>query len=453
MIMKSIIKSAFEDKDLSVLFKKGGVSFILRIIGQILGFLLTLIIAQYFGAEGLGEYMLAIVILRIFSLLAKLGMDTTSIRITASLAAQEKWLSLRLFFKKVYLILIFTSLFFACLMYLLSDYISILIDINAEYIRIFSYAVVPMVFFELHYQSLRGLKKIGSFSFYYRVSQPLLSIIVLLILLYFSKDLYIAFYTYIISLFLVCFFSFFSFRNSFYKRKNNYNEKSIEDYSLKKIFLIAAPLMLAQSVQLIMVWTDKLMIGNMLSASDVGIYGVAFKLSMFASITLMAINSIAAPRFAELYSENRIKDLKNIVQKSTMMIFWSTLPLCIVFFLFPNSFLGFFGEEFKTGVTAFIILSCGMLVSAFSGSVGNLLQMSGKQFEFMKILVIGAIINVGLNYMLIPEENILSSLGISGINGAAVSTMTSIVFWNIAMVIVVRRQFGFLTFYIPFRIK
>ena len=451
--MKSIIQSAFEDKDLSVLFKKGGVSFILRIIGQILGFLLTLIIAQYFGAEGLGEYMLAIVILRIFSLLAKLGMDTTSIRITASLAAQEKWLSLRLFFKKVYLILIFTSLFFACLMYFLSDYISLLIDINTEYIRIFSCAVVPMVFFALHYQSLRGLKKIGSFSFYYRVSQPLLSIIVLLILLNFSKELYIPFYTYIISLFLVCFFSFFSFRNSFYKRKNNYNEKSIEDHSLKKIFLIAAPLMLAQSVQLIMVWTDKLMIGNMLSTSDVGIYGVAFKLSMFASITLMAINSIAAPRFAELYSENRIKDLKNIVQKSTMIIFWSTLPLCIVFFLFPNSFLGFFGEEFKTGVNAFIILSCGMLVSAFSGSVGNLLQMSGKQFEFMKILVIGAIINVGLNYMLIPEENILASLGISGINGAAVSTMTSIVFWNIAMVIVVRKQFGFLTFYIPFRIK
>jgi len=453
MIMKSLIKSALEDKELSVLFKKGGISFILRIIGQILGFLLTLIIAQYFGAEGLGEYMLAIVILRIFSLLAKLGMDTTSIRITASLAAQEKWLSLRLFFKKVYLILIFTSLFFACLMYLLSDDISILIDINSEYIRIFSYAVIPMVFFALHHQSLRGLKQIGAFSFYYRVSQPLLSIIVLLILLNFSKDIVIPFYTYIISIFLVCFFSFFSFRNIFNKRNNHYNEKSIEDYSIKKIFLIAAPLMLAQSVQLIMVWTDKLMIGNMLSASNVGIYGVAFKLSMFASITLMAINSIAAPRFAELYSENRIKDLKNIVQKSTMMIFWSTLPLCIVFFLFPNIFLGFFGEEFKTGVTAFIILSCGMLVSAFSGSVGNLLQMSGQQFVFMKILVIGAIINVGLNYMLIPEENILASIGISGINGAAVSTMTSIVFWNIAMVMVVRKQFGFLTFYIPFRIK
>ena len=90
--------------------------------------------------------------------------------------------------------------------------------------------------------------------------------------------------------------------------------------------------MLAQSVQLIMIWTDKLMIGNMMSVTDVGIYGVAFKLSMFASVTLMAINSIAAPKFAEMYGEKNMKDLKKVAQKSTKMIFWSTLPLLIIFF-------------------------------------------------------------------------------------------------------------------------
>ena len=35
--------------------------------------------------------MLAVVVLRIFTLLAKLGMDTTSIRFSASFAAQNKW--------------------------------------------------------------------------------------------------------------------------------------------------------------------------------------------------------------------------------------------------------------------------------------------------------------------------------------------------------------------------
>ena len=92
-----------------------------------------------------------------------------------------------------------------------------------------------------------------------------------------------------------------------------------------------------------------------------------------------------------------------------------------------------------------------MLISAFSGSVGNLLQMTGKQFVFMKILIVGAIINIGLNYLLIPADNPFSELGISGINGAAVASMCSIIFWNLSMVLVVKKQFGFLTVYIPFR--
>jgi O-antigen/teichoic acid export membrane protein len=171
---------------------------------------------------------------------------------------------------------------------------------------------------------------------------------------------------------------------------------------------------------------------------------------MFASITLMAINSIAAPKFAEMYEEKNMEGLKKVAQKSTKIIFWSTLPLVIIFFLFPTFFLGIFGGEFKIGVNAFIILSVGMLISAFSGSVGNLLQMTGKQFVFMKILIVGAIINIGLNYLLIPTNNPFSEFGISGINGAAVASMCSIIFWNLSMVFVVKKQFGFLTLYIPF---
>ncbi len=449
--MKRRLQAALEDKDFFELFNQGGVSFFLRIGGQLLGFFLTLLIAKYFGAEALGEYMLAVVVLRIFTLLAKLGLDTTSIRFSASFAAQNKWKSLLLFFKKVYSILILSSLISSFLMYFFSNIIADFLNINSEYIRIFSYFILPMVFFVLHYQSLRGLKKIGIFSFYYRMSQALFTIIIILILLQFSNAPSIPFHAYIISLLFVSILSLLSFWNVLKEKNNNYEEETIiEHQTLRNILVIALPLMLAQSVQLIMIWTDKLMIGNMMSVTDVGIYGVAFKLSMFASVTLMAINSIAAPKFAEMYGEKNMKGLKKIVQKSTKMIFWSTLPLLIIFFLFPTFFLGIFGPEFKIGVNAFIILSVGMLISAFSGSVGNLLQMTGKQLVFMKILIAGAIINVGLNYLLIPESNPLSEFGISGINGAAIASMCSIVFWNLSMVLVVKKQFGFLTFYIPF---
>ena len=87
--MKRRLQAALEDKDFFELFNQGGVSFFLRIGGQLLGFFLTLLIAKYFGAEGLGEYMLSVVVLRIFTLLGKLGLDTTSIRFSALFAAQN----------------------------------------------------------------------------------------------------------------------------------------------------------------------------------------------------------------------------------------------------------------------------------------------------------------------------------------------------------------------------
>ena len=42
--MKERLQNALQDKDFSELFKKGGISFLMRVGGQIMGFLITFII-------------------------------------------------------------------------------------------------------------------------------------------------------------------------------------------------------------------------------------------------------------------------------------------------------------------------------------------------------------------------------------------------------------------------
>ena len=108
--MKKKIQKALTDKDFSELFKKGGSSFFIRIGGQGMGFLLSFVIAHYYGAKGLGGYVLAIVVLRIFTLVSKFGLDTFSIRFIASFAKQRKWKSIILFRKKIIGLLTITSI-------------------------------------------------------------------------------------------------------------------------------------------------------------------------------------------------------------------------------------------------------------------------------------------------------------------------------------------------------
>ena len=449
--MKERFQKALKDKDFAELFQKGGASFFIRIGGQVLGFLLTLIIARYFGASGLGDYVLAIIVLRVFAMIAKLGIDTTSIRVIASFVSQNKFKSIKHFRKKIVLLLIATTLVFSAIMYFNAVFLASFIGANPEYIKLNSFLVLPMTFFILHYQSLRGLKKIAEFSFFYRMSETLFTIISILVIMQFHKDASVPIYGYVTSICIVSILTFISY-NYWFKVKSQQggNEQELDLMPLKNILAISMPLMFAQSVQFIMAWTDKLMIGNMMTSEDVGIYHIAFKLSMFATIGLMAINSIAAPKFAELYAKQDFEGLKKVVNQSTKFIFWSTIPLVVIFFIFPESLLGIFGDKFKLGVTAFIVLSCGRLISSFSGSVGNLLQMTGKQVMFMNILFAGACINIGLNYLLIPSDNLFSEFGVSGINGAAVASMISLSTWNLAMVYFVKREFGFYTFYIPF---
>ena len=449
--MKKRVQKLLQEKDFAELLMGSGISFALRFVGLVVGYLFTLVIANLFGAEGLGDYVLAIIILRLFTLFSKLGLDTTSIRFIASFALQNKWTSIIKFRQQVVSILSISSVFASLLMYFFAVSIAELINANALYIQINAFFVLPMTFFILHYQSLRGLKRIAEFSFFYRVSQTLFSLISAIILYQFFTTSDVPIYAYLISVLIVSLLSFISFRYWLNESSKGKESAEQEIISYSTLLKISIPLMFAQSVQFIMAWTDKLMLGaintpNVVNGmsnniEEVGVYYAAFKLSMFAAVSLMAVNSIASPKFAEIFAKGDMQALKKIIQQSTKLIFWTSVPLALILFIFPHFFLGLFGEEFRVGVSAFILLSLGRLISSLSGSVGNVLQMTGNQNIYAVILFFGSILNILLNLILIPTY---------GINGAALASMFSLIAWNASMVLVIKNKFGFYTFYIPF---
>lgn len=439
--MKERLQNALQDKDFSELFKKGGVSFFIRIGGQVVGFLMSFVVAHYFGAKGLGNYVLAIVVLRVFTLISKLGLDSFSIRFIAAFAKQRKWKSIQLFRKKIITIVSITSVISSLLMFILSSEIANLINTRLEYIKLSSFFVLPMVFFMLHYQSLRGLKRIAEFSFFYRMSQATFAIAALFLISQFIQSDKIPIYAYLTSLCTVALLSYASYCYWFNKKCNIENNEEVENLQINQILKISLPLMLAQSVQLLMAWTDKLMLGNMLGPESVAVYGVAFRFSMIVSITLMAVNSISSPKFAEKFSSNDISGMGKVAMQSAKLIFWTTIPLASILLIFPKFFMGIYGEEFLIGFEVLRWLIIGRVVSALSGSVGNLMQMTNQQNSYMKILLAGSAINIILNLILIP---------IYGIKGAAFASVCSLSFWNLTMVYVVKKKFGFSTFYVPF---
>jgi len=114
--------------------------------------------------------------------------------------------------------------------------------------------------------------------------------------------------------------------------------------------------------------------------------------------------------------------------------------LFVLIVVFSEFVLDIFGNEFEIGKNTLIILAIGQFINAVSGSVGFLLNMTGKQRIFKNIFLIAVIINVVLNFILIPKY---------GMVGAAIATMISVAVWNIVSVVYIKLEFNIRTFYLP----
>jgi O-antigen/teichoic acid export membrane protein len=200
--------------------------------------------------------------------------------------------------------------------------------------------------------------------------------------------------------------------------------------------------MMVTAFSFLIMWTiDSFMIWRFTDLSSVWIYSVALSIATLVTLILVSINTIVAPQFSELYWKKDIKNLKKVVYYSSKLIFITTIPLLIILITYSKFFMWLYGSEFISWYTVLSILVIWQFISATCWSVWYFLNMTWKQKVFRNVILIALILNIILNYLLIPTYWIL---------WAAIATSISISFWNIVSAIYIKIKFNILTFYIPF---
>jgi O-antigen/teichoic acid export membrane protein len=214
----------------------------------------------------------------------------------------------------------------------------------------------------------------------------------------------------IISLF---FFPFVLRRFNFFKYKITHFNKISRD-----LVLFSLPVFATAAGGKIIAYVDTLLLTYYRSLSEVGIYNAVLPSSMiFTHFVAGAIASMVFPLSSELWYKNDIKKLAEGIRLLHKYLFVFTIPLVFPVIAFAHYFiLIFFGNSYLEGVVAFQILSIGMFLWTMASINNNVLTAIGKPKEVMKIIFYAAILNFGLNLVLIPKY---------GIEGAAVSTTLS----------------------------
>lgn len=185
----------------------------------------------------------------------------------------------------------------------------------------------------------------------------------------------------------------------------------------REMLLFSLPLVFVYTLNEIMQWTDTLIIGLLKTAYEVGLYNAAVPLAQFVQLIMGATVFIYKPVVTGLYSQGALAEIKQIYQSLTRWVMLLVFPVFLVIFLFPKPVINIvFGQEYVGASPALRILALAFLSLPLLGPQGSTLMAMGKNNILMCVAAAGAIVNIVLNFILVP---------LVGIAGAATATLVS----------------------------
>jgi len=425
--IKTFFKTPLIFKSINVL--------LLRIVGMLLFFSLTLFLTNKFDAGLVGQYDFSRALLIFLGGVCVFGMHQSVIYYSGYLKARDSLPYLKQVYKKMVVIVLSISiLFFLAIFFVKPQFINALFDKDVS--RLVMNSVFALLFYGitlLNIDVFRAINKIYVSEFYRNVLRYALFFGAIL-WLYFSDNPQL-----LVEVFLLnfVFLAIISTAYLFYYFSRVKESDTSVNISYKNIVKRSGPMAISAITYLLMQSVDIILLSKFTSFERVAFYSVAIKLTTIISLVLASVNTVYAPTFAEWYSRKNFNGLRSGIKKSTRLIFLLTFPVILVVFLFSNRILGFFGADYMMAQNSLIVLLVGQAVNALCGSAGVYMNMTGKQVVFQRILLVAFAINITLNLILIPIYDIL---------GAAIATSIYTIFWNVVTTAYIYRKDNVKTF-------
>lgn len=182
-------------------------------------------------------------------------------------------------------------------------------------------------------------------------------------------------------------------------------------------------------------WGLSIVLGLFATESEVAIFSLGLRMAMVIGFILTVYDSILGPRFARLHHEGNDQGLKDLAQKSALQMFCFSLIPSVVFLVWPQWVLAFFGTDYSTASSVLRILVIAQLINVMTGSVVLFLLMTDSQKVARDILVLSVVMAGISSLVLIPQF---------GAEGAAFSLLICLVIQNFLAVYAVNKKFGFI---------
>ncbi len=395
--------------------------FIYTSLGLVLSKLFTYgwrIIAARVGVEEYGMLSIVLAVMGFLIPISTLGLGSAVERYVSYYIGKDDRVGIRSTIMNSIKVSVFFSIFVAFCFFLLSDFIANSIFKNPDLsilLKLFSLFLPLFVLDQIISPLFRVYNRLEYLTFVKYILESLLKFILALLLIYLGYGIFgviFAYFTSIgLSIILLFYFSrkhCFNFMDNTIVTKNNIGE--LLRYSL--------PLVVGGLSGFVLTATDTLMLGYFKDSVQVGIYNAAYPTANLLLLIPTGLFAVLLPIITKAFARKNFGDIKQTYIFVIKWIFVFNFFIFLVMFTFSDNIIVLlFGNDYLSGSGALKILAISIFLNSLFGSgAGILLYMLKKTKTIMNIVMAGAILNVLMNYYLIP---------VYGIVGGALATLMS----------------------------
>jgi O-antigen/teichoic acid export membrane protein len=421
--------------DLSILLKKSLWPLFFRGGGALLTFVMFLLVGRATSAEGFGFFSLYLALGGLISVAFQWGMPSYIVKklphqngeIDEQFQQLVASLCVVIVFSVLLMLVVF--LFYSSLVTLK---LTIGLSVGYSFVLLSCLYAFSQSFLNTLSCALNGLERNAWFVFYGYFVVP--CVFVLVLSLCNVEKFYDAIYIHITVVSSAVLMSMITLRYYFRKRKVGI---IINFDTIKKSIGEGRHFLLISIGAIGLNWVDTIVIGFFVGAEEVARYTVASRVVMIFALALVTVNAVITPMISRLYLNGRIKELKKIVNKSSIVFMISGLITVGIVVVFGRQILILFGSEYAQSYNLLLVLLVGQFVNLLAGPVGPLLTMTGKEKELKSIVWQALILNIILSVILAFYW---------GAIGVAYSTSISLMYWNIKATCEVKSHLGFWPF-------
>lgn len=406
----------------------------IRLAHAAIGFITAILLARMLGPSGYGTYTFVMALVGFLTIPSELGIPGLAVREIAVANARKDWGHMHGFLVRAHQgIAVLSAVLMsggALALILAGDHLDP-VKRNCMWLGLL---LVPLISFgALRAAMLRGLRKVLLGQLPEQIIRPAVLALLVVFLFAFSaqqpsaREVIAAQIAATAAAFIWGLFTFL-------KHRPAELDASPPVFRTREWIKSTLPFGLSAMLLLINGRTDILALGIFREDVEVGVYRVAVQMSLPVIFALQAVNAIQAPHIAHLYSTGDMKRLQKMITRSSQAILAFAVPAVLLIVLFGQFLIRIlFGAEYVEAYVPLVILAIGKLVSAGTGSVASLLNMTGHEHDTMRSILMAVVVNLVLNFALTPTL---------GIIGAAIATAATLVVWNLAMWRAVYRRIG-----------